>query len=137
MNVLKEAVVAPSPANSHEKVMLAISDLDSTDVNQVIRGLNILTQRSFEVDANTLSLDAFPHVITALGDLLDVINPLCELATKSPDFIAADLHSNPAFREFAWIDITTIPSNHALKVIGLEQKLMLCAFLFQLIKNFS
>lgn len=101
--------------NNAEKILIAIGDLDSNDVNTVIRGLNILTQRSFD-DYHGFNLDTYPQAVTALGDLLEVINPFGSvIATESCKDIT-DLQSNPMCRDISWKDKPPLTLTHAVKV---------------------
>jgi hypothetical protein len=60
-----------------EKIAMAIKDLDSSDIYYVLRGLNLLTVKSYDADPNSaLMIDAYPELVVALGSLLDAINPL-------------------------------------------------------------
>jgi hypothetical protein len=59
-----------------EKNTFAIRDLDSPDVNAVIRALNWISQRTMDNESAGFNLETHPFLILALCDLLDVINPL-------------------------------------------------------------
>ena len=54
----------------------ATHDIDSSDPMQVIESLNILTQKSFEIDCGGVQLEHNYELPIALASLLDTINPL-------------------------------------------------------------
>lgn len=60
-----------------KKINEAIADLNSNDPTVVIKGLNTLLMKSFESDIGiTLQIENYPQLLTALGRLLDSINPI-------------------------------------------------------------
>ena len=62
----------------------AAKDLRSTDPVAVIKGLNTILVKSADMDpSRLLELEQYPDVASALGDLLDVINPIGGMATTS------------------------------------------------------
>jgi hypothetical protein len=67
-----------------EGINTAIQALDSTNISEVIRGLNFLLQKTYDANeisssSNVIYLEQFPKLLVALGNLLDVINPLGKL----------------------------------------------------------
>ncbi len=63
-----------------ENIHQAINLLDKTNINEVIRGLNYILQKSYEaneITSNTtvIYVEQYPHLLTKLGNLLDVVNP--------------------------------------------------------------
>lgn len=59
----------------------ALNSLESSNISEVIRGLNYILQKSFEANEisntnNVIYIEQFPRLLLALGTLLDVINPL-------------------------------------------------------------
>jgi hypothetical protein len=62
----------------------AASLLLSTTVSDVVKGLNILLIKSNEVtgDGIGLLIEHYPSILVAVGDLLDVINPLGNILFK-------------------------------------------------------
>lgn len=74
-----------------DEIAIAIRQLDSRDPNEVVKGLNLLLQVSFETEngsyhvrglAGCLYLDAFPELALAIGSLLDVLNPIGEVVFR-------------------------------------------------------
>jgi hypothetical protein len=60
-----------------KKINEAIADLNSNDPTVVIKGLNTLLMKSFESDIGiTLQVENYPQLLTALGSLLDSLNPI-------------------------------------------------------------
>lgn len=58
------------------KVNKAIKYLDSKDPAVVVKGLNVLTVRTYDMsDANAVHLEAFPEMTLSLGCLLDALSP--------------------------------------------------------------
>jgi hypothetical protein len=57
----------------------AIVDLYANNPSVVIYALNILTQKSIDVDQNALFIEKYPIIIVALGDLLNILNPLSNI----------------------------------------------------------
>ena len=41
-----------------------------------MKALNTLAMRSTEIDHRSLIIENYPHLIIALGELMDVVNPL-------------------------------------------------------------
>ena len=63
-----------------ENINQAIQLINSTNINDVIRGLNYLLQKSYEANElntsnNAVFVEQYPQLLTSLGNLLDVINP--------------------------------------------------------------
>lgn len=55
----------------------SVQDLYSTNPSDIVRGLNFLTQKSFEfVDTSSIQLEFLPQILLGLSDLLDIINPI-------------------------------------------------------------
>lgn len=67
--------------NSCDKTLLAqsLEDICSNNVSTLVRGLNTFTLRSAEFEARGLNLESYPNVIIALGDLLDLANPMAAI----------------------------------------------------------
>jgi hypothetical protein len=70
-----------------EGINTAIQSLDSTNISEVIRGLNFLLQKTYDANeisssSNVIYLEQFPKLLMALGNLLEVINPLGKLPFK-------------------------------------------------------
>lgn len=60
-----------------KKISEAIIELNSNDPTVVIKGLNTLLMKSFESDIGiTLQVENYPQLLTALGSLLDSLNPI-------------------------------------------------------------
>jgi hypothetical protein len=62
----------------------AINLLDSTNVSEVIRGLNYILQKSFEANeitssSNVIFIEQYPKLLPALSNLLEAINPIGKL----------------------------------------------------------
>ena len=61
------------------EINAAVDKLNSSSSQQVAAGLNLLTKKSynlFDLGINSLHLEDYPRLVIALGDLLEVINPL-------------------------------------------------------------
>lgn len=63
-----------------ENIDHAIYLIDSSNINEVIRGLNYLLQKSYEANEisssnNAVFIEHYPHLLPALGNLLDLVNP--------------------------------------------------------------
>jgi len=61
------------------EINAAVEKLNSSSSQQVAAGLNLLTKKSynlFDLGINSLHLEDYPRLVIALGDLLDVIDPL-------------------------------------------------------------
>lgn len=67
-----------------KKTDAAVKGLGSTNFSEVIKGLNYITTKSFELDMS-FNLETFPQVTLALAELLNVINPLGCMLTSPPD----------------------------------------------------
>lgn len=62
---------------NNSKIIKAIKYIDGQDPSLVIKGLNTITQRTYELaDSSSIQLEAFPELILSLGSLLDVVNPI-------------------------------------------------------------
>lgn len=60
-----------------EKVNQAVKEINSKDILVVIKGLNFLTLKSFEmIDTHSFQLESHPQVLLSLASLLDVVNPI-------------------------------------------------------------
>ncbi len=68
------------------KIIKAIKYMDSSDPAVVVKGLNILTQKTYELyDSNALQLENFPELILSLGSLMDIVNRLdVDIFSNSP-----------------------------------------------------
>ena len=101
--------------NSCDKTLLAqsVEDLRSNNVATVVRGLNTFTLRSAEFETRGLNIEAYPNVIIALGDLLDLANPMAaayfEKAVKDQNISAIQ-------RERNGIDWDLFPAVHSVEV---------------------
>lgn len=69
------AATAPSV---NYTIDLAIQNLYSTSANDVVKSLNFLLVKTSD-DANSIQIEQHPNLLTAISDLLDVINPLGNL----------------------------------------------------------
>lgn len=73
-------VAMSTPSTKIENINQAINLIEKTNINDVIRGLNYLLQKSYEANEITsgstvIYIEQYPHLLTKLGNLLDVINP--------------------------------------------------------------
>ena len=60
-----------------DRINEATRELNSRDPGTVIKGLNTLLMKSFESDTGiTLQIENYPDLLTALGSLLDALNPI-------------------------------------------------------------
>lgn len=75
----------------------AAAYLLSTSAGDVVKGLNYLLSKSCETngEGSSLTIEHHPTVLSALGDLLDVINPLA--VTLFSEEVAAQV-SSPIFQ---------------------------------------
>ena len=63
-----------------KKIMDATKELNSNDPTVVIKGLNTLLMKSFESDIGiTLQVENYPDLLSALGSLLDALNPIASV----------------------------------------------------------
>ena len=63
-----------------KKIMDATKELNSNDPTVVIKGLNSLLMKSFESDIGiTLQIENYPDLTSALGSLLDALNPIANV----------------------------------------------------------
>lgn len=81
------------------KVNKAIKYLDSKDPSVIIKGLNVLTVKTYDTsDSNIIHLETFPELILSLGCLLNDISPWSTLVESKLLDNFADLilnHSEP------------------------------------------
>lgn len=69
-----------------ETVTEVVDNLNSTDPKLVVKGLNILSKKTFELaDSNAFLIDNFPSLHLAIGSLLDVIDPAGLVAFEKDD----------------------------------------------------
>jgi hypothetical protein len=67
-----------------EEINLATARIESQDPGVVVQGLNVLTRKSFDaLEANNVQFEHFPQLLISLGSVLDVINPLKDVAYSS------------------------------------------------------
>lgn len=60
-----------------ERLSTAIKDLNSKDISVIIKSLNFLNQKTFELtDSHAIQVESCPHLLISLGALLDVVNPI-------------------------------------------------------------
>lgn len=58
------------------KINKAIKYLDSKDPAIIVKGLNVLTVRTYDTsDSSAVHLESFPEMILSLGCLLDALSP--------------------------------------------------------------
>ena len=61
----------------NEKMMIALKDLNSKDIESVVKSLNFLNQKSFEMtESQSINIEAYPQLVVSLIALLDVVNPI-------------------------------------------------------------
>lgn len=95
-------MMSASTSSMLEKLDAAILYLKSTDVKVVAKGLNFLLAKSadgFEQTAyaNIAAAETCPKLVIALGELLDVVNPLGRLVYENvPEASSSLLLSHPA-----------------------------------------
>ena len=94
-----------------DRLKLVVQYLDSNDPRLVSCGLNYLTQKSVESAADwaasvvppSLQIDQCPTLPTALGSLLDTINPLAHFlfrpSTSNEEYMAICLNN---VNKFEW-----------------------------------
>ena len=81
--------------NHESEINYAIEYINSNLVHEVIRGLNILTKKSYALLDNpgsTMYLESYPQLIISLGSLLDTVNPM-------GPFIFDNITLNPSFNK--------------------------------------
>lgn len=66
------------------KINKAVKYLDSKDPAVVVKGLNVLTVRTYDTtDSNAVHLEAFPEMTLSLGCLLDTLSPWASYVESS------------------------------------------------------
>ena len=84
------AAVAPSGVPNIET---AIQNLYSSSAIDVVKSLNYLLQKTSDVvaDGNSILIEQYPTLLTALSDLLDVLNPVGNLVFSDKDVDSVDM----------------------------------------------
>jgi hypothetical protein len=82
-----QLAMSHTAATKHvEEINLATARIESQDPGVVVQGLNVLTRKSFDaLEANNVQFEHFPQLLISLGSVLDVINPLKDVAYCSGD----------------------------------------------------
>jgi hypothetical protein len=63
--------------NFVDRMNVAVRELNAKDPAVIVKGLNYLTQKSFEMtDNNAIQVELCPHLLISLGELLNTINPI-------------------------------------------------------------
>jgi hypothetical protein len=90
-----------------DKNVNAVRDLDSTDIQTVIRALNWITQRSMDNESSGFNLESYPYLLLALCDLMDVVNPLIAFM---PSFAGENESSAPELPRYESQEAWAYPS---------------------------
>jgi hypothetical protein len=102
---------------NNSKIIKAIKHMDSHDPSVVIKGLNTLTQKTYELtDSAAIQLDIFPELILSLGSLLDTVNPIVSLLPNNVPYDSYDSFILDRSNQF-WDPVLLSSGNHEFKVI--------------------
>lgn len=125
-------------SNDLAKLHHAIRDLSSADLSTVIRGLNVLTQKSCEAESVNFNLELYPQIIVSLGDLLDLVNPIASVLEVSPPPMIGELTSNPLCKDISWSKSIEPSSLQIMKTLGkvADENVLLLAIL-NILRNLS
>lgn len=114
------AAVAPSGVPNIET---AIQNLYSSSAIDVVKSLNYLLQKTSDVvaDGNSILIEQHPTLLTALADLLDILNPVGNLVftekeVESVDMLVDELLDTISCKHVPWQKLSGA-RNDELKVI--------------------